>query len=297
MIRSMTGWGESERDTAAGRLRVEIKTVNHRHFNVSIRTPHGFDRFEADIQGWLRPLIARGHVSYSLSLEQNAPGDTEELPELDLVRAVRYRDLLRRLTDELGLAGEVEAAHVARFGEIFRAPEPRHVELEVDPEAIRGVTEEAVRAVVAMREAEGCRLAEDIEGRRAAIALQLDLVAERAPERLVAERDRLRAAVRELTVQESVDEERLAREIAYLAEKWDINEELVRFRAHLDHFGEVMSMPSGEPVGKRLGFLVQEMHREANTIGAKANDAGIARASVAIKEEVERLREQLENVE
>jgi len=297
MIRSMTGWGESERDTAAGRLRVEIKTVNHRHFNVSLRTPPGFDRFEADIQGWLRPSITRGHVSYSLNLDRNGAADTEKLPELDLVRAARYRDLLRRLTDELGLAGEVEVAHVAQFGEIFRVPEPRHVELEVDPEAIRGVTEEAVGAVVTMREAEGCRLAEDIEGRRAAIAIQLDLVAERAPERLVAERDRLSEAVRELTAQESVDEERLTREIVYLAEKWDINEELVRFRAHLEYFGEMMAMPSGEPVGKRLGFLVQEMHREANTIGAKANDTGISRASVAIKEEVERLREQLENVE
>jgi uncharacterized protein (TIGR00255 family) len=297
MIRSMTGWGESERDTVAGRLRVEIKTVNHRHFNVSLRTPPGFDRFEADIRGWLRPSIPRGHVSYSLSLDRNTAADTEELPELDLVLAARYRDLLRRLTDELGLAGEIEVAHVAQFGKVFRAPEPRHVELEVDPEAIRGVTEEAVGAVVTMREAEGCRLTEDIEGRCAAIVIQLDLVAVGALERLVAERDRLRVAVRELTAQESVDEERLAREIVYLAEKWDINEELVRFRAHLEHFGEMMVMPAGEPVGKRLGFLVQEMHREANTIGAKANDAGIARASVVIKEEVERLREQLENVE
>ena len=297
MIRSMTGWGESARDTVAGRVRVEIKTVNHRHFNASLRTPHGWDRFEADILGWLRPSLARGHVSYALSLVRNGAEATDELPELDLVRAARYRDLLGRLKDELGLAGEVEVGHVVRFGEIFRAPEPGHVELEVDPEAIRGVTDEAVRAVVAMREAEGRRLAEDIEGRLAAIALQLGLVAERAPERLVAERDRLRAAVRELTAQESVDEERLAREIAYLAEKWDINEELVRFRAHLEHFGEMMATPAEEPVGKRLSFLVQEMHREANTIGAKANDSAIARASVAIKEEVERLREQLENVE
>lgn len=297
MIRSMTGWGESERETAAGRLRVEIKTVNHRHFNASLRTPHGFDRFEADIQSWIRPSIARGHVSYSLSLERNGTAETDDLPDLDLVRAARYRDLLVRLKDELGLTGEIEVGHVVRFGDIFRAPEPRHIELEVDPEAIRGVTEEAVLAVVAMRETEGRRLAEDLDGRLAAIATQLDLVAERAPGRLIAERDRLSAAVRELAGQQQVDEDRLAREIAYLAEKWDINEELVRFRAHIEHFREMMATDPEEPVGKRLGFLVQEMHREANTIGAKANDSAIARASVAIKEEVERLREQLENVE
>jgi uncharacterized protein (TIGR00255 family) len=295
MIRSMTGWGESERETPAGRLRVEIKTVNHRHFNASLRTPHGFDRYEADIQGWLRGSLARGHVSYTLSVDRNgaAQGD---LPELDLARAGRYRDLLKRLKDELGLAGDVEVGHVARFGEIFRAPDAEEAP-DVDPETIKDITEQAVRAVVGMRESEGRRLADDLNGRLAAIREQLDLVAQRAPERLTHERDRLRAAVRELSEQDSVDEERLAREIAYLAEKWDINEELVRFRAHVEHFLETMAAPAEEPVGKRLGFLVQEMHREANTIGAKANDSGIARASVAIKEEIERLREQLENVE
>ena len=295
MIRSMTGWGESERDTPGGRLRVEIKTVNHRHFNASLRTPHGFDRYETDIQGWLRAALARGHVTYTLSVDRNgaAAGD---LPDLDLVRAGRYRDLLRRLKVELGLAGDVEVGHVARFSEIFRAAEQAE-EPELEPQVIREVTEQAVRAVIVMRESEGRRLAEDLEGRLAAISEQLDVVARRAPDRLLQERDRLRAAVRELSEQDTVDEERLAREVAYLAEKWDINEELVRFRAHVEHFHETLAAPADEPVGKRLGFLVQEMHREANTIGAKANDVAIARASVAIKEEIERLREQLENVE
>jgi uncharacterized protein (TIGR00255 family) len=291
----MTGWGESARDTPAGRLRVEIKTVNHRHFNASLRTPHGLDRYEADIQGWLRAELARGHVSYTLSIDRNGAA-AGELPELDLQRAGRYRDLLRRLKQELGLAGDVEVGHVARFGEIFRAPDQDDVP-ELDPQVLRDLTDDAVRAVVAMRESEGRRLADDREGRLAAIGSQLDLVAGRAPGRLVQERDRLRALVRDLSEQEAVDEERLAREIAYLAEKWDINEELVRFRAHVEHFRETLAAPAREPVGKRLGFLVQEMHREANTIGAKANDVAIARASVAIKEEIERLREQLENVE
>ena len=297
MIRSMTGWGESARDTPASRLRVEIKTVNHRYFNASLRMPPGFDRFEPDILSWLRPALVRGHVTYALSVERNGTAVAEELPDLDLVRAGRYRDLLVRMKDELGLLGAVEVGHVLRFGEIFRSPDPRQAELEVDPDTMREVTDEAVRAVVSMRENEGYRLVEDLEGRLEAIAAQLDLVAARAPERLVSERDRLRVAVCELAAQDVVDEERLAREIAYLAEKWDINEELVRFRAHVEHFRETLAAPAEEPVGKRLGFLVQEMHREANTIGAKANDSAIARASVAIKEEIERLREQLENVE
>ena len=129
------------------------------------------------------------------------------------------------------------------------------------------------------------------------MAAQLAVVEERAPERLVRERDRLREAVRELAAQVDVDEDRLAREVAYLAERWDINEEVVRFRSHLVAFREALDGEGAEAVGKRLGFLVQEMHREANTIGSKANDAVIAQASVALKEEIERLREQVENVE
>ncbi len=297
MIRSMTGWGEAERVTPAGRLRVAIRTVNHRHFNASLRTPHGFERLEADIQSWIRPRIARGHVSYQLSLEHGGDRGGDELPVLDLDRAIHYRDLIRLLRQELGLAGDVEVADVVRLGGVFRAPVAVEVAVDVDPEAVRGVTEEAVHALVATRESEGSRLAEDLLERLGAIERELERVRERAPARLAAERDRLRVAVKELTAKESVDEERLAREIAYLAEKWDINEELVRFRAHVEHFRETLAAPAYEAVGKRLGFLVQEMQREANTIGAKANDLVSTRAAMAIKEEIERLREQLENVE
>ncbi|MDT8342583.1 MAG: DUF1732 domain-containing protein, partial [Longimicrobiales bacterium] len=137
----------------------------------------------------------------------------------------------------------------------------------------------------------------DLEGRLDALSALLDGVGERAPGRLAAERDRLRLQIRELTDGDEVDEDRLAREIAYLAEKWDVNEELVRFRSHIELFRETLSGNGAEGVGKRLAFVVQEMHREANTLGAKANDAGITHATVAMKEEIERLREQVENVE
>ena len=296
MIRSMTGYGDAERETEHGLLRVEIKTVNHRYLNPHVRTPPGFDRLEASIQGWLRPYLARGHVSYTLTLERG-DADEADLPELDVERARRYRALLAELKEQLHLAGEVDVAMVARFGEIFRRPEPVRGPVEVDEDVIRSVTEEALAEVVAMRDSEGARLQADLEGRLAALEGGLDRVAERAPERLVAERDRLREAVRELGGQEQVDEDRLAREIAYLAERWDINEEIVRFRAHIEHFREMLAADADEAVGKRLSFLVQEMHREANTIGSKANDAAIAHAAVGFKEEIERLREQLENVE
>ena len=255
------------------------------------------DRVEADIQTWLRTGITRGHVTFSLQLDRTAGAGTAPLPELDVERATRYLSLLTELKNELGLSGDIELSHLTRFGEVFRSPVQSPDLPDIDSETIEELTREALAGVIRMREAEGARLQDDLEGRLSAIADHLDEVAARAPERLVAERDRLKAVVAELTDQTDVDEDRLAREIAYLAEKWDINEELVRFRSHLELFADVVGADAAEPAGKRLGFIVQEMHREANTIGSKANDATISRASVAIKEEIERLREQLENVE
>ena len=297
MIRSMTGFGEAEEVTAAGVVRVEIKTVNHRFFNANVRTPSGFDRFEGDIQSWLRPFLSRGHVTYTLSIDRDTAEANDTLPELDLERAKRYGELLETLRRELDLEAPVDLSHISRFGEIFRAPERGNASALVGGEVICRLTEAAATEVVLLREAEGARLQRDLEEHLQGIEEALVRVEAYAPERLVAERDRLRAAVAELVETHSVDEDRLAREIAYLAEKWDINEEIVRFRSHAELFNEALQSEASEPVGKRLGFLVQEMNREANTIGSKANDARIAQTAVGLKEEVERLREQLENVE
>ncbi len=296
MIRSMTGFGEAEQATDAGLARVEIKTVNHRFFTAILRTPQGFDRVEADIQSWLRAFIARGHVTYTFSIDRAGAGPASPFPELDLERARTYVKLLETVRSELGIEGAIEVSHIARFGEIFKVPE-RSSTPDVEVGVIRSLTEGAAGAVVRLREVEGSRLQADLEERLDAMEASLDVIEKRAPERLVEERDRLRAAVAELTESHVVDEDRLAREIAYLAEKWDLNEETVRFRSHLELFRETLRGEPPEPVGKRLGFIVQEMHREANTIGAKANDSDIGQASVALKEEIERLREQLENVE
>lgn len=295
MIRSMTGYGDAEIDTPSGRLRLEVKTVNHRFFNANIKTPSGFDRFEKPMSDALKALITRGHVSAYLSLDRAAATLQPGL-SIDLEKARGYRAALDALADDLQLPGEPTLEMVARFSDIFRAPDVDRTEgVEVDD--VVGLAEIAGAACRSMREAEGLRLAADLEGRLVAIGAQLDVVEARAPERLLEQRDRLRSAVQELSGQVEVDEDRLAREIAYLAEKWDINEEIVRFRSHIDLFREAIEADGAEPVGKRLGFLVQEMLREANTVGSKSNDAPLAQASVAIKEEIERIREQVENVE
>lgn len=295
MIRSMTGYGDAERDTPAGRLRLEVKTVNHRFFNTSIKTPSGFDRYEVVISEALKRHISRGHVNAYLTLDRGA-AEVDAHYQADLPRARAYMAAIEVLRDELNVSGTVDLAMLAREAGLLRAQDGDRTE-GVEPEMVAELAEAAAAAVAELRVAEGQRLEADFRERLAAITELLTAVEARAPARLVEHRDRLREQIRELTEQVEVDEDRLAREIAYLAERWDISEEVVRFRSHIELFGEALAGDAAEPVGKRLGFLVQEMNREANTIASKANDAEIGHAAMGLKEEIERIREQVENVE
>lgn len=295
MIRSMTGFGEAERDTAAGRLRAEVRTVNHRFFSANLRLAKPIERYEAQVKEWLRSRLSRGHVNFSLRIEQNGlPAGTTV--QVDLERARQYLDALRMLQAELGLSGEIDVRLLSRFGDLV-VLEDDSEQVELDPDDIRRVTEAAADATVRMREDEGYRLATDLEERLVGIEVAMGGIEEAAPARLLAERDRMHRVVADLLVGQQLDEDRIAREIALIAERWDISEELVRLRSHLELFRETVAADASEPVGKRLSFLIQEMHREANTIGAKANDAAIEHRVIAIKDEIERLREQVENVE
>jgi uncharacterized protein (TIGR00255 family) len=297
MIRSMTGFGEAERETEAGTLRVEIRTVNHRHLSVNFRTPTSLAKWEPQMRDWLRAHLSRGHANVAVRLEPAAGSSAAAVGlKLDEERVQAYLALFNELRDRFGVGGDPDLAQLLRFSDVI-VRDDEGIRIEVPADDLRAVIEDAALATSSMREDEGRRLQADLEGRIRAIDAALDAIAELAPARLAAERDRLRNAVAELAAGVAVNEDRLAQEIAYLAERWDINEELVRFRSHNELFRELMAANPEEPVGKRLSFLVQEMHREANTIGSKANHAAIAHRVVAIKEEVERLREQVENVE
>ncbi|HUG39039.1 MAG TPA: YicC/YloC family endoribonuclease [Longimicrobiales bacterium] len=294
MIRSMTGFGEAEVRTAAGLLRAEIRTVNHRFFSLNVRNPSALDRYEPRIKDWLKPYISRGHVNVTYRLE-GENGEAGPALALEAERTEAYLRVFREMKRRFELPGEITLDMMARISELVVREQPDVA--EVDEGAVAAVTAEAARGVVVMREEEGRSLHADLEGRLAAIAMALDAVAERAPGRLANERDRLMKSVRELAGEAGIDEDRLAREVAMMADRWDLSEEIVRLRSHLDHFRGMLDEDSAAPVGKRLAFLVQEMHREANTIGSKANDAAIEHRVVAIKNEIERLREQVENVE
>jgi uncharacterized protein (TIGR00255 family) len=296
MIRSMTGYGEAEQDTPYGRMRAEVRTVNHRYFSANLRLASIFERFEPQIREWLRASFPRGHVNFSLRLEGAPAGNGGSPLVLDVDRARAYLALLRDLKDRLALPGEIDVALLSGFGDLFR-PGDLLASAPLESELVQAVTDAAARSAIAMREQEGERLELDLQGRLSAIEAALHEIHDRAPARLIAERDRLRKAVVELAGSVGTDEERLAREIAYAAERWDISEEIVRLFSHIDLFRQTLAASADEPVGKRLGFLTQEMHRETNTIGSKANDAVIEHRVIAIKEELERLREQIENVE
>jgi uncharacterized protein (TIGR00255 family) len=296
MIRSMTGFGEAERDTPAGRLRCEVKTVNHRYFSVNLRLSSSLERYEPQVREWLRGLLPRGHVNCSLRLANGVePGEAPPLV-LDDQRAQQYIAILRDLKNRFDLAGDVDLALVSRFGDMIRPAENEDADT-ITPEDLQAVTEAAARAAVTMREIEGKKLADDLEGRLAAIEKAMSLIAQRSPERMVAERDRMKRVVTELAGEVGIDEDRITREVAYMAERMDISEELVRLRSHIELFRSILGQKSEDTVGKRLGFLTQEMHRETNTIGSKANDAQIEHHVISIKDEIERLREQVENVE
>lgn len=297
MIRSMTGYGEAELDVPGGRLRVEIRTVNHRFFSVNLRLARAVERYEVQIREWLRAHLPRGHVNCTLRLERSEGDVADGGPafQLDEQRAREYLRVLEELRSRLGVPGQVDLALLSRFNDLIVTADTAAEEL---PEAqVRQVTDAAARAVTVMREAEGERLARDLQARLAAMEAILTAIEGRAPQRLEAEYQRIRRVVADLLGEVPLDEDRVAREVAFLAERWDISEELVRLHSHITLFRTALEGAAEEPVGKRLSFLVQEMNREANTIGSKANDAPIEHAVIGLKEEIERLREQVENVE
>ncbi len=294
MIRSMTGFGAADGDVGGGHVSVEVRSVNHRFFNPSIKLPGVLSRWEADVREALRRGVARGHVTLFARFEPVAAGD--ELAPVDEVRFGGYVRQLRELQVRFGLSDSLDVATILRMPDVFAGNTREELPAEAGAQLV-AIVDRAVAALLEMRTVEGARLAEYLEARLAIIEDALGRIAERAPERVTEQRERLRNAVRELTDGVNPDETRLAQEIAILADRLDVQEELSRFRAHIAAFRAALGAPQPDGVGKRLGFLLQEMLREANTTGSKGNDAAIVSDVLLVKEELERMREQVENLE
>jgi uncharacterized protein (TIGR00255 family) len=290
----MTGFGAAEGELGGGRASVEVRSVNHRFFSPSIKLPGLLVRWEGDVRDALRRGVTRGHVTLHARFERE--GDGGQPSPIDELRFGAYVTQLRGLQQRFGLSDTLDVGTVLRMPDLFAGAGREELPAEAGAQLV-AIVDRAVEALLEMRQAEGARLVDYLTERLAVIEGALGRIAVRAPLRVTEQRDRLRAAVRELADGVAIDEGRVAQEIALLADRLDVQEELSRFRAHIAAFRAALNAAQPEGVGKRLGFLLQEMLREANTTGSKGNDASIVSDVLQVKEELERIREQVENLE
>ena len=290
MIKSMTGFGAADGTVGGTRVSIEVRSVNHRFFNPSVKLPGELSRWEPEVREALRRGVARGHVTVTARIDRQRAEETR----IDEARFGAYVAQIRRLVERFGLEGTVDAASILRLPDVIAGSDD--VLAGTATELVE-VVDRAVEALDAMRTAEGARLVRYLNERLLVIERAVERIAERAPQRLIEQRDRLRATIEELAAGVAVDDQRLAQEIAILADRLDVSEEVSRFHSHLDAFRGTLSAAPPDGVGKRLGFLLQELLREANTTGSKASDSAILQDVISIKEELERIREQVENLE
>lgn len=292
MIRSMTGFGKAARDFLGDAVSIELSAVNHRFLDAGVRLPFEWASLDAALRETLRERVSRGKVNVSVT-RRRANGQTHRL-RLDKGLAEQYIQLSRELAHLIGTDERVSLQTIAQMPEVFTAEGD-----EEDLDAVRvflvGLLGEALNGLESMRENEGRALAKDLRDRLALIRSSLAVVEERLPvlNELYAERLRLR--VQELAQDVAVVQDRIALEVALAAERGDVTEEVVRLKSHLDHAEEFIA--GDEPAGRKLNFLSQEIQREINTLGSKVRDTDVARQVLEMKSELERFREQIQNIE
>ncbi len=293
MIASMTGFGRGSAQRDGVTATVEMRSVNNRFLDVAVRLPQLLAPREADVQALLKKVFERGRINVNVQVEKDLEAD---LPIRVNERAARaYGRLLEDLRRAAGIEAPVGLEHVVRYGDVFTTAEEDPETLARLWRVVEGALAEAVAQLRAMRLQEGAALQTDLAARADALEARLADVEARAPARVEEARQRLHERLADLLADQRIDPARLEQEIVLLADRLDVTEECVRLHSHLALFREALA--SDEPVGRKLNFLVQEIHREVNTISSKANDAQVAHVAVEMKEEVEKIREQIQNVE
>ena len=292
MVMSMTGFGRAEMTVGSRDIIVEIKSVNHRYFEFSCRTSRGCSFLEDKLKKYVNERVSRGKVDMYVSVTET--DDTSVEVELNKPLASGYINAMQTLANEYGIENDVSVSVLSRFGDIFQISRP-----PADEEAVfndvRQVTDAALEQFLSMRQAEGEKLRTDILSRAETIISIVGEIEERSPITVQEYRDRLYAKLSEVLQSANIDDQRILTEAAIFADKVAVDEETVRLRSHFDQMQKFLS--SGEPVGRKLDFIVQEMNREANTIGSKVNDSALAHKVVDIKGEIEKIREQVQNIE
>ena len=292
MVMSMTGFGRAELSVGSRDIIVEIKSVNHRYFEFACRTGRGYSFLEDKLKKYVGEKVSRGKVDMYVSITEN--DDTSVVVELNRPLASGYVKAMRELAEEYQVNDDIAVSTLSRFGDIFQIHRP-----PTDEEAVFSDVKVAVDAAmehfIAMRAAEGERLRDDILSRADTILGIVGEIEERSPVTVQEYRDRLYQKLSEVLSSNSIDEQRILTEAAIFADKVAVDEETVRLRSHFDQMRAFFE--SDQPIGRKLDFIVQEMNREANTIGSKVTDSKLAHKVVDIKGEIEKIREQVQNIE
>ena len=292
MIKSMTGFGRAEVADASRKFTVEIKSVNHRYLDVNIKLPKSLNFFESAIRSLLKEYIERGKVDVFISYEDY----TEENYSLkyNAGLAEQYMTYLKEMAEQFGIENDVRVSTLSRYPDVFVMEEQ-----SPDEQKLWAGLEQALRQAAAQfvesRIAEGERLRTDLVEKLDGMISYVDYIEERSPQILEEYRTRLESKVQELLGDRQLDDARIAAEITIFADKICVDEETVRLRSHVSQLRDMLF--SDEPMGRKMDFLIQEVNRESNTIGSKCNDVTIARDVVALKAEVEKIREQVQNIE
>jgi uncharacterized protein (TIGR00255 family) len=292
MISSMTAIGQAEGRVLEKGLKVEIRSVNHRFRDIIVHLPRTLTALETGIRKIVADGVSRGRVEVRLQMESNA--SVPRGLRLDMGLAARYLELLTELKQKLGLGGEVDVSLLAGQNNICLWEE-EEIDLEAFMAGLEPVIDEALKNFLAMRAVEGKALFEDFIGRLRNLSTLLAGMESSRESITLSYRDRLQERVQALAAGLELDRARLLEEVAYLAERADITEEITRLKSHINQFEALLN--EGGAVGRRLDFLLQEMNREANTISSKSQDVTLTQAAVDVKSELEKMREQVQNIE
>ncbi len=292
MLKSMTGYGRQESLISGKKILVEIRSVNQRFTDYSIKVPRHLGFLEDKVRNYASEWITRGKVDIYISVENFDEADKDVL--LNKALAKNYIEVLEQLRDEFNLKDDISVMTVARFSEIFKTERKEEDEEQIWAD-VKSVMHEAMEAFAAMRSREGERIEKDLVERIDYMKTLAEQIDERSPQTVAEYKERLYTKIKELLEDRDIDEGRVLTEVAIFADKVAVNEETVRLGSHFAEFYNIIN--SGEPAGRKLDFLIQEINREVNTIGSKSQDIEIAKIVVTLKGEIEKLREQIQNIE
>ncbi len=291
-MKSMTGYGRARETVSDREITIELRAVNHRYFDCTVKAPRMYGFLEEAVKKAANRRIARGKVDLYISI--NAAGANDVRVVLNEKVAAQYVDALRSLRDRFDVRDDISVMTLAKLPDVLGAEKEEEDAETLKADVLR-VFEQAAHAFDAMREAEGAKLAEDVAARLQTILKLIGEVEQRSPICVREYREKLERRMAEVLADTTIEPQRILTEAAIFADKTAVDEETVRLRSHVDQLGKMLQ--ERESVGRKLDFLVQEMNREANTIGSKANDVALANIVVALKAEIEKIREQIQNIE